>query len=175
MRFSKYFVISFLLFSTSSFAKIRCDLIKNLEHPSLTTNAKFWEEYSHLSSNNKLSDRTLEDLFKKHGAEVPKVAEVAAPALKTPMAFTTTKRVDKEVFNLTKSLRKNYEEFLSIMSDRSGIQKLYENPGKWRMEKLVGQGDKYTVRLSGDVRVLFKLEKNELSILEVDAARVHAL
>lgn len=166
-----------MLFSSYSSAGIRCDLLKKLDHPDVYSNSHFWEDYAQLSSQKKLNDKSLEEIFKKHNIKLDEQKELNPGKnlgiREGSLILSTSKKVDKEVLSLSQSLRKNYEEFLGIMTEKSGVKKLYENPGKWHMEKMHTK-DTYTVRLNRGVRVLFKIEKNELSIMEVDAAKVHA-
>lgn len=169
----KFLLFCFALFSLESFASLSCDLLKNLDNPILFKNNKFWEEYSELASQKKINDRSLQELFKKHNAE-PSFKNIEKSISSSPLSYSTAKKADKEIAKLSKGLRKNYEEFMGIMSDRSGIKKLYDNPGKWRMEKLT-KPNEYSARLNDDVRVHFHLEKNEIRIIQVNADDVHAL
>jgi mRNA-degrading endonuclease RelE of RelBE toxin-antitoxin system len=172
----KIIFFSFLLLASTAYASLRCDLISELDNPILANNEKFWNEYSQLARNVSLNDKSLEELLEKHGAGAKKeIPKNDPPLAKNPMNLTTTKKADKEIKKLSKGLRKNYEDFLSIMSDKSGIKQLYDNPGRWRMEKLVGLKDKYTVRLNGDVRVEFRLEKNDIEIIQINADDIHTL
>ncbi|NOT78211.1 MAG: hypothetical protein HOP07_04330 [Bacteriovoracaceae bacterium] len=162
-------------FTINLWAGLRCDLIKQLNDPVLSNNKKFWDEYSTLSGDGKLNDSTLGELLKKHGAETPlsstTIKSTSPPSINR-FNLSTSKKADKEVSNLAHSVRKNYEEFLGIMLDRTGIQKLYSNPGKWHMEE-VNPKNHFTVRLNGDVRVLFKIEQNDLTVLQVNREKVH--
>ncbi len=177
MRFKLMFIFLNLTFSCALFG-IDCNLIKHLDHPNLASNAKFWEEYTTLSSGNKLNDRSLTELFKKHDIHVknPVSATVKAPTPpKDPLSYSTSRKADKEIAGLSPALKTNYSEFMTLMADRSGIQALYQNPGRWHMEKIKALKDSYSVRLNGGVRVLFKLEKDEIHILEVNAAKIHSI
>jgi hypothetical protein len=41
------------------------------------------------------------------------------------------------------------------------------------MEKIKKFKDVYIVRLNGGVRVLFKMEKNDITVMEVNAGNIH--
>jgi len=177
VQFKKIYLILFLIIFSplNLLAGLRCDLLKHLDNPTLYNNQKFWDEYAALSGNGKLNDRTLTELLKKNGVDAsPPAAPVASLSaeVNNRFNFSTTKRADKEISGLAPSIRKHYEEFLGIMVDRSGIKKLYANPGKWRMEEMHTK-DHYTVRLSEGIRVLFKMENNDLTVLQVNADKIH--
>lgn len=172
MRF-KIIIFTFLIiFNVHA---IDCNLMKLLTDPKLADNLKFWEEYGSLSNSGKLSDRTLKDLLKKHNAEVPDVQVQVKQPPREPINYSSTKKADKEISQLSPVLKKHYEEFMTLMSDKSGLQQLYANPGRWHMEKIKAKADHYTVRLNGGVRILFKMEKNDISIIEVNAAKIHSI
>ena len=172
MRFKIFLIFILAVFNVYA---IDCNLMKHLADPKLADNLKFWEEYGTLSNSGKLNDRTLKDLLKKHTAEPPEVQVAAKTAPREPINYSSTKKADKEISQLSPVLKKHYEEFMTLMSDKSGLQQLYANPGRWHMEKIKAKADHYTVRLNGGVRVLFKMEKNEISIIEVNAAKIHAI
>lgn len=173
------FILHLLIDSTNLWAGLSCEFIKQLDNPLLYNSPKFWDEYRSLTNGGKLSDQKLADLFKKYGVESPPIQSTNPPKLASvtnpsSINFSTTKIADKDIAKLGKKTRENYEDFLGIMVDRSGIQKLYANPGRWHMEKMTDK-DTYTVRLDGDIRVLFKIEKNDLTVMQVNREKVHKL
>lgn len=170
MRF-KLLITSLLICYEAS--AIDCNLMKYLTHPALSDKVQFWEDYGKLSHSGKLSDRTLGDLLKKYGVEAKAEVPVQPKIIREPINYSTARKADKDISTLSPGLRKNYEEFMTLMSDKSGIKELYANPGRWHMEKIKRFNDVYSVRLNGGVRVLFKLEKNDLTVMEVNAAKVH--
>jgi plasmid maintenance system killer protein len=155
---------------------LRCDLLKRLDDPKLLENALFWKEYSELAGKNILNDRSLNDLFNKHKVELKISPIEVSTTIKPPISMTISKRATKEIKNLpTKAMRRNFEEFVDIMNGPEGMKELYKNPSKWHAEKLnsFSTGNVYTIRLNEAYRVMFKLEKNVLEILEVNAAHIH--
>ncbi|MFZ3228733.1 MAG: hypothetical protein WA160_00915 [Pseudobdellovibrio sp.] len=69
---------------------------------------------------------------------------------------------------------KNYEEFLDIVTDpNKGLSALYNQPGRWRYEKLKTNGSQHTIRLNDSYRVLFEIEANEVKIIEVSKTVTH--
>lgn len=175
----KIFIFTIILYSTNLWAGLSCEFIKQLDNPALYNSPKFWDDYRSLTNSGKINDQKLAELLQKHGvnpppvpsSSAPKVASVSSP---NSINFSTTKIADKDIAKLGKKTRENYEDFLGIMVDRSGIQKLYANPGRWHMEKMTDK-DTYTVRLDGDIRVLFKIEKNDLTVMQVNREKVHKL
>lgn len=173
---SKLITFSILFALSLKASAIDCNLMKQLSDPALASKAKFWEEYSSLTSSGKLSDRTLAELLKKHGSgpSHPSASAGKAPAVvREPTNYQTTSRADKEIAKLPPKLRTHYEEFMNLALDKAGIKELYANPGKWHMEKIKRFNDVYTVRLNGGVRVLFKMEKNDITVMEVNAGNIH--
>lgn len=177
MRFRKYFLSFFYLYSSLSFS-VDCNVYKLLDHPSLATNNQFWTEYSALSGSGQISERALGELLKKHNVPVEVQSPVAGRPASTPrdpIRYSSSKVANKQISSLSPVLKKNYSDFMTIMSDRSGIQVLYANPGRWRMEKIQAEKGTYSVRLNGGVRVHFRLEKDEVHVLQVNADDVHNL
>jgi mRNA-degrading endonuclease RelE of RelBE toxin-antitoxin system len=176
--FKKIIFILFLLntvYIPIAFSGLRCDLLKRLEDPIVKENSQFWKDYSQLAQNNHLDDKSLSELLSKYKTSPSSVQSSAVP--KIELRVETSKRAQKEIKNLpTKAMRKNFEEFVDIMNN-SGIQELYKNPSRWHAEKInaFAQGNVYTVRLNSGYRVLFKFEKNELTIMEVNAGHIHSL
>jgi Txe/YoeB family toxin of Txe-Axe toxin-antitoxin module len=173
----KLSLICTIIFSltSNSFATQRCDLLAKLDSPALASNEKFWNEYSELAGKNKLTDRNLEDLLNKHGAGPSKnLPEVKASLKHEPMEFSMTKKATKEAKHLNEGLKKKFNEFMEIMSDKSGLKELYDHPGRWRPEKLTGK-DTHTVRLNSDVRVEFRMDKDSIEILQINADDIHAM
>lgn len=176
MRFKilNVFILHLLIFSTNLWAGLSCEFIKQLDNPILYNSPKFWDDYRSLTNSGKLSDQKLAELLKKYGVESPPIPKPTSVTNPGSINFSTTKIADKDIAKLGKKTRENYEDFLGIMVDRSGIQKLYANPGRWHMEKMT-EKDTYTVRLDGDIRVLFKIEKNDLTVMQVNREKVHKL
>lgn len=177
MRFRKFFLSLFYIYSGLSFS-IDCNVYKLLDHPSLASNNQFWAEYSTLSGNGQISERALGELLKKHNVPVEAPSSAAGKTSATslePMRYSASKVANKQISTLSPVLKKNYSDFMTIMSDRSGIQVLYANPGRWRMEKIQAEKGTYSVRLNGGVRVHFRLEKDEVHVLQVNADDVHNL
>ncbi len=178
MVFKKIIFIIFLLYTIFipiAFSRLRCDLLKKLEDPIVKENSQFWKDYSQLAQNNHLDDKSLSELLLKYKISPSSIQTTTAS--KIELRVETSKRAQKELKNLpTKAMRKNYEEFVDIMNN-SGIQELYKNPSRWHAEKInaYAQGNVYTVRLNSGYRVLFRLEKNELTIMEVNAGHIHSL
>ena len=178
MRLKTLILFLLVVISTSSFAGLRCDLASKLGDPKIVSNLDFWEEFNKLQASGKLHDRDLESLFKKYGVDsngsAPSVPSVAQSR---PFSYSTTSKADKDLKKLPNNLRKNYEEFMSIMSDRDGFKALYDNPGRWHYEKLKAQDNLHTVRLNGGYRVLFKKvdDGNGIEVLEVNRDSIHAI
>lgn len=177
MRFKNLFLSALLLLSVTissslALAGLRCDLLKKLDDPKL--NEMFWNEYGVLASQKNLNDRTLAGLLEKHKVSTTETPTVESLPSSSPTRVSYNKRAEKELALLpTKSMKKNYEEFMTVMRDGNGLKELYKQPGKWHLEKLQGHDHLYTVRLNGGYRVLFKLEKNDLTLMEINAANVH--
>lgn len=177
MQFKKFYIclILFLINIPLAISGLRCDLIKKLEDPLIKSNAKFWEGYAELSSKNQLNDKTLSDLLALHKAESK--ASESVSSLSPTLRTSTSKRAEKELAELpTKAMKKNFEEFMDIMNGE-GLKEFYKNPGRWHLEhmKKYPEGNVFSVRLNKGYRVLFKYEKNELTIMEVNAKHIHAL
>jgi plasmid maintenance system killer protein len=171
---SRLITFSILLAVTWQASAIDCNLMKQLGEPGLASNSKFWEEYSALTGSGKLSDRSLGELLSKHGSKAPSASTPKVPvAHREPTNYQTSRRADKEIAGLSASLRGHYEEFMNLATDKAGIRDLYANPGRWHMEKIKKFKDVYTVRLNGGVRVLFKMEKNDITVMEVNAGNIH--
>jgi mRNA-degrading endonuclease RelE of RelBE toxin-antitoxin system len=171
-----------LLFAQITWAaNFNCANLNRIDHPSLKSNAQFWEEYAELSSSGKMNDDLLSKLIEKHIKEpgTPGASKVSKAASDTPsLRVDYTHRAKKEISKLdTKILRESYEEFMDIMSDYSGLQKLRENPGRWNLERVKAFKNEpvYTVRLNGSYRVLFKIEKDELQIMQVNVDAIHKI
>lgn len=177
MHFKKIIhLILILSFFSLAHANLRCDLASKLSDPKISSNLDFWEDFNKLQAKGKVSDREYEELFRKHGVDSSKPqAPSVVPSSSKPFNYSTTAKADKDLKKLPSNLRKQYEEFMSIMSDKDGYKGLYQNPGRWHLEKLKSVDGLHTVRLNGGYRVLFRKLENGIEVLEVNAAKVHAI
>lgn len=183
MKFKTLLIsLLFILISQHSFAgSISCKLLSNLNNPVIRNNEKFWTEYGELSASAHFNDHNLAELITKYSKEEKALVsnstppKITAPSERT-LKLEVSNKAQKEIAGLkTKNLRDSFEEFVNTMSDFKGIQVLRNNPGRWHLEKIKAFKNEnvYSVRLNGDHRVLFRLEKDELKIMQVNVDDIH--
>lgn len=84
------------------------------------------------------------------------------------------KRAQLEIERLQPALKRRYNLFLETIQGPEGVQAFYRNPGSWHMERLPQFGkNAHSVRLNGDVRVLFDLDEGKVLIREVNRGHIH--
>jgi plasmid maintenance system killer protein len=177
-------LISISLFLFINFKNLEagsnCNAYEQLSNPALQSNSKFWSEYAELNSEGTLTEGELQKLVDKHinGQESHQHKPDTVVTQLRNLKLEISNKAKKEIAKLdTKILKESYEEFMTIMSDYTGIKKLRENPGRWNLERIKAFKDEpvYTIRLNGSYRVLFKLEKDELTIMRVNVDDIHNL
>lgn len=152
---------------------MNCDLAAKLNHPNLSQNEKFWEEFSQLSNHD---DKNVAQLLSKY--EIPATAigraapSAVATANVTREAFTTHHRVEKAVRKLNTVNQRHYDDFIKVINER-GVQGLYDQPGRWHFEKIKQMPGAHTVRLDQGTRVLFKIDNGVIQILDVGSHITH--
>ena len=137
MRLSDLIFFSFTLFSVHVGA-VDCSVAKMLSHPTLVQNKKFWEELALINTDDAVAVKNLIAKFSPQAAGVALASEgtvvlQVTEFVKSVVEFTNAGR--KAIQKLTPLNQKKFDEFIKIINEK-GLQQLYENPGKWHMEKL---------------------------------------
>lgn len=162
-----------LLFSFNLFAS-SCLLTDSLKDPSLSNNAKFWEEYSSLMSKGMSSDDAIKEVRSKYKSTAAPVRSAVSVGTPNVRRLDYQKRAQNELKTLPKNLKAKVDEFIEIALKPRGFAEIRNNPGRWHWEKLSQFGpDAQSVRLNGGYRVLFDLKDDELIIRAVNKGHIH--
>lgn len=170
--------ISALLLLISFNASASCLLTDALKDPKLSGNAQFWEEYSDLSAKGNISDKDMQSLIAKHSksSETKTTTSTTVKSEKTvAYQLKLNSQAQKDVSRLTKNLKEKMDEFMDLAVQKNGLQKIRENPGRWRLEKVIENHRTYqTVRLNDGYRVLFDVDASgEVKIFGVNKSVTH--
>lgn len=180
-----YFTVRFSLglvlwLISASVQASKCLIQEAMTDPALTNNTQFWVEYSQLAARGSVSQQDMLQLARRHN---PQFARGPSSTTHTPQVIPTRapvqtlshhKRATSDIEKLQPSLRRRYNVFLETIQGPQGTQAFRNNPGSWNMERLPQFGpDAYSVRLNGDVRVLFDLRGSEVVVREVNRERIH--
>ena len=170
-------IIAFLLL-VSFEVSASCLLTDALKDPKLSGNARFWEEYSDLSAKGNISDKDMQSLIAKHTKSSDVKSTNTTPVKSEKMVAHPLKlnsQAQKDVSRLTKNLREKMDEFMDLAVQKNGLQKIRENPGRWRLEKVIENHRTYqTVRLNDGYRVLFDIDPTgEVKIFGVNKSVTH--
>ena len=166
-----------LFFSFSTFAS-SCLLSNAMKDKDLSSDPKFWEEYSKLVATGKSSDEAIKTIRAKFASASQRTS--AAPAatqaatVGTPRRFSFNKRAEQEMSKLPKNLQKKVDEFLDIALSPRGFAQIRDNPGRWHWEKLKQFGpNAQSVRVNGGYRILFDLKDDQIIIREINKGHIH--
>lgn len=171
-------ILAFLLLISFE-ASASCLLTDALKDPQLSGNAKFWEEYSTLSAKGQISDKDMQSLIAKHTKSAENHSSSSNTAAKSEKTIAyqlkLNSQAQKDVSRLSKNLKEKMDEFMDLAVQKNGLQKIRENPGRWRLEKVIENHRTYqTVRLNDGYRVLFDVDASgELKIFGVNKSVTH--
>jgi hypothetical protein len=163
-----FFVILFT--SVLSFAA-QCLMAEALKDPKLAQNGKFWEEYGILAAKGEVPTDQMKALIEKHGGLSSNPVVQNAKVVPKSLDLNMSHKAKKEVQALAKELHGKFDEFLEIALKPGGIQEFYDNPGRWRPEKL--HDGTHTVRLNDGHRVKFVKEGDSIEVIRVNAVNIH--
>ncbi len=145
--------------------------MERLNFPDVAKNNLFWEDYAKLDD---VSDDALKKLFEKHSIELntPNKKTTFFDQTQTASSYSISNKIKKSVDVLPKGLKDKFYDFIEDVNTK-GIQDLYKNPGKWRLEK-IGQNNTSTIRLNDGYRVEFRLESDgHINILDIGKHVTH--
>ncbi len=157
-----------------------CLLTKAIKDPDLANNESFWADYSSLSNRQQPTEQDIEELVKKHKAELlkkdtpaTKQTQQEVPTSK-PLRLSVHHKGEKEIAHLPEYLHEKVDEFISKATKPGGIQDVRNNPSRWHLEKLPEFGENsYSVRLNGGYRILFEYDHQEIVIKRVNKGQIH--
>jgi len=159
---NKFIFFILVCFATSVFA-MDCRLAQLLNHPTLAGNADFWEKFGKINPNN---NKALEDLIKEYNPELLNQGGIAVSSTAGREVFRLSRDAEKAKSKLNVQNQKKFDEFVQMLTEK-GPQGFYEQPGKWRPEKLKRNKDEHTVHLHGDYRVLYEIKDGVVNILDI--------
>ena len=168
-------LLLFLFFSVSSFAS-SCLLSDAMKDKNLSSDPKFWEEYSKLVATGKTSDEAIKSIRAKfqsasQGSQTSKI-KVASVAFARRFIFS--KRAEQEMNKMPKNLQKKVDDFLEIALNPRGFAEIRDNPGRWHWEKLKQFGPHaQSVRVNGGYRILFDFKDDQIVIREINKGHIH--
>lgn len=157
-----------------------CLISDILKDPRFANNSEFWTKYSELQSkfSGNVPDRELNVLAKSLVADwTPSPVTSTTTSTSQNLAIReiqTRKSVQHEIQGLPPHVKGRYDEFLELIRTSDGYEKIRSNPGSWRLEKLNGNGNHYSVRLNSGYRVEFKMENKSIEVFMVNKGRVHS-
>jgi plasmid maintenance system killer protein len=176
VRFSLWLLLTI---SVPALAKnVSCEVAQALSDPQLAKNEKFWHQLGELSNAGKYDDANIAKLLAEHGVKIaePKLLTAAqeGAAFSGP-SYTMNSKAMKDVEKLPGHLRDKFNQFLeSIGTDSTAsMESLRSQPGKWRLEKLEGYRDGWSVRLNHGYRVAFHKKDGVLEIFDVTKSATH--
>ncbi len=156
---------SLVIFFSVAASAMNCRVAQMLNHPSISSNDEFWNEFGKLE---KPDDRTVEALIQKYSvtaaAAPPRV--LATKPTSFNESFTLTHKAEKAQAKLNPINQKHFDEFIKLINEK-GPQGLYEQPKKWHFEKLKTHSVQHTVRLDSGYRVLFEVKEGMVHVLDI--------
>ena len=172
---ARFNLIALLLSLSLSVHAGKCWLADAMSDKALAHNAKFWNEYSQLAARGTPSQEAILALARKHNPSFGgKPAAITAPVRTSRIELNHHKRAHADIQKLQPALKRRYDVFLETIQGPDGLQAFYKNPGSWHMERLPQFGkNAHSVRLNGDVRVLFDVENGKVLVREVNRDKIH--
>lgn len=164
-----------LFFSVSSFGS-SCLLSNAMKDKNLSSDPKFWEEYSKLVATGKSSDEAIKSIRAKfqNAAQGSSAPKVQAASVGSARRFSFSKRAEQEMNKMPKNLQKKVDEFLEIALNPRGFAEIRDNPGRWHWEKLKQFGpNAQSVRVNGGYRILFDFKDDQIVIREINKGHIH--
>ncbi len=159
-RISIFFIMIFVSVVASA---MNCRVAQMLNHPSISSNDEFWNEFGKLE---KPDDRTVEALIQKYSTAATAPASFAAKVAPLVDSFTLSHKAEKAQAKLNPINQKHFDEFIKVINEK-GPQGLYEQPKKWHFEKLKVHSEQHTVRLDSGYRVLFEVKDGTVHVLDI--------
>jgi len=162
-KIKNYFILGIIFYIPWAFA-IDCKLANLLSHHSIASNADFWEKFSQINPNNKAA---LEELIKKYNPDLLKNSDPVVVKKSLKQKFELSTKAEKARLKLNKQNQEKFDEMIELVNTK-GPEAFYEQPGKWRPERLKRNREEHTIRLHGDYRVLFEVsDDGVVNILDV--------
>lgn len=166
------------LISTFTFqASASCLLSDAMKDPKLSGNSEFWEDYSKLSAKGNVPDKDLQQLITKHTQQNSSVSndKISSGAVGQAYRLNINSQAKKDISRLSKNLKDKMDDFMDLAVQKDGLKKIRDNPGSWRLEKVIENRRTYhTVRLNDGYRVLFDYDSSgELKIFSVSKSVTH--
>lgn len=158
-------------------ASASCLLSDAMKDPKLSGNSEFWEDYSKLSAKGNVPDKDLQNLITKHSKQSSLNTENKTSPSISNQAYrlNINSQAKKDISRLSKNLKDKMDDFMDIAVQKDGLKKIRDNPGSWRLEKVIENRKTYhTVRLNDGYRVLFDYDSSgELKIFSVSKSVTH--
>ena len=155
----------------------KCYLAEAMGDKALMQNAAFWDEYGALAARGVVDQQQVLALARKHNpsfGSAPSASAAAQAPRSSIRELAHHKRAQLEIERLQPALKRRYNLFLETIQGPEGVQAFYRNPGSWHMERLPQFGkNAHSVRLNGDVRVLFDLDDGKVLVREVNRGHIH--
>lgn len=170
-------LVALLICFSAHASASKCWLAEAMGDKALASNAKFWDEYGQLAARGRPSQEAIAALARKHNPHFgtkPSPQTTINSARPSQVELNHHKRAHADIQKLQPSLKRRYDVFLETIQGPDGLQAFYKNPGSWHMERLPQFGKHaHSVRLNGDVRVLFDVEDGKILVREVNRDKIH--